>query len=540
MAGWRTRSPPVQQLDLKSMKGTLRPGYQLHGQYQIEKVIGGGGFGLTYLGLDLRTMQQVCIKELFIHKQSIRHENGSVSVASEEEDRLFFLERFIREASSLATFKHPHVVRVDNFFEAGGTSYYVMEFVEGMTLTDYVRNEGRLDLGQLRHIFRQLMDAVEAIHDQDLLHRDIKPSNVMLEPGLRVKLIDFGAAKDPKIQAKSGHTVVITDGFAPLEQYSAEGNIGPHSDIYSLGATMLFALTGNRPAPATSRQETLEHAGDLPTEIQTMLGYFMQAKFKDRPSSMASARAEFEQAVSAALLGNKKDEPAVSELKETDSLVTQLNPKKPREGLVFLGRGVAVFAFGLLIVDAFAFSLSLDTYDWILNWIDGGGVDADRAVELEIVGLRLDLIYGLISIPLALFFLRWFYRVYDLADSVVDVGYSRGQIVWSWMVPVLNWFRPYQILTRCLVPLFGSTELKSHLRSVRIWWCLWLMRLAGGGLIRLSASDFAMYGASAAERKGFQQFYWGYMVIEVASVIVFVVMVYRLSLALMKTSIVSE
>lgn len=525
------------------MKGALSPGSRLLNQYQIEKVIGGGGFGLTYLGLDLRTMQQVCIKELFIHKQSIRHENGNVLVSADGEDRQFFMERFIREASSLATFQHQHVVRVENYFEAGGTAYYVMEYVEGMTLSEHVRSHGALSLGELRHIFRQLIEAVQAIHERDLLHRDIKPSNVMLEPGLRVKLIDFGAAKDPKIQAKSGHTVVITDGFAPLEQYSSEGNIGPHSDIYSLGATMLFALTGKRPAPATSRQESLAHTEDIAPEIRGMLVYFMQAKSNDRPGSMAAARAEFESALSATLAKVQRDS---SDEQQKDSIEKEKRVELQEEAtdepvstgidadfvgsLISLGHGMAAFAAVLLVVDVFAVVLSLDTYNWLLSWMDGSVVDADRAVELEKAGLRLDLIYLLAMIPMVWFFLRWLYRVYDIANNTVAVEYARGMVFWSWVIPVLNWFRPYQIVKRCLGILLDSVVLKRTMVLVKVWWILWLLKIVGASLIKLSASELQRYGGTAAERKGFTEFYWGYMVVEIAATIVCVVMVYRVSL----------
>ena len=282
------------------MRGALQAGCRLAGKYQVDRVIGGGGFGLTYLGLDLRNMKQVCIKELFIHKHSLRNDDQSVIVADNDEDRTFFMDRFIREAQSLAGFRHPHVVQVEDLFELNGTAYYVMEFVEGMTLADHVKSNGPLQPGEFRHIFRQLLDAMDAIHARGLLHRDIKPSNIMLEPGLRVKLIDFGAAKDPKVQAKSGHTVVITDGFAPLEQYSAEGNIGQHSDIYSLGSSMFFALTGERPKPATSRD--LDDLVDVPqASLRELINYFMQVEPEDRPSSIAAARAEFEQALATAL-----------------------------------------------------------------------------------------------------------------------------------------------------------------------------------------------------------------------------------------------
>ena len=172
---------------------------------------------------------------------------------------------------------------------------------------------------------------------------------------------------------------------------------------------------------------------------------------------------------------------------------------------------------------------------WILDWMDGGVVDADRAVELEKAGVRLDLIYAVVSIPVALLFLRWLYRVYDRANAVVPVEYGRSQVFWSWVIPVLNWFRPYQIVKRCLVILLDSVALKKEMRVVRVWWTLWLLKAAGAFLIRLSISDFQKYGGTALQRKGFQEFYWGYMVVEIACTMVFVLMVYRLSLAMRDT-----
>lgn len=475
------------------MKGALSPGAQLYGQYQVEKVIGGGGFGLTYLGLDLRSMQQVCIKELFIHKQSVRHDDGSVLVATEEEDRQFFMERFLREASSLATFQHPHVVRVENYFEAGGTAYYVMEYVEGMTLTEHVRRQGGLDLGELRHIFRQLMDAVEAIHGQDLLHRDIKPSNVMLEPGLRVKLIDFGAAKDPKIQAKSGHTVVITDGFAPLEQYSAEGDIGPHSDIYSLGATMLFALTGKRPTPATSRQETLEQAEDLAPEIRDMLAYFMQSKSKDRPTSMASARAEFEQALSAAMQRNENEvvaEPeeaegaeleesqAIQETSDSTQLAGLVRSMKSAGNVAKFGLVLQVVAWGLYWLSWAVVCFVLGLWELDIELTDIDIFDFQEAVHIMSFGLSvLGFFIG------GLGFLRWFKRWHKVVHHCGMGRWPLGQEQWSWFVPVLNLFRPVQILrqtAQCCLDEASQVKVKT---IAGLWWALWLISHVSGGVV---------------------------------------------------------
>lgn len=276
------------------MKRALQAGSRLHGTYQINKVVGSGGFGLTYEGLDLRTMTLVCIKELFISKLSVRNGDGSVVVTPGGEDKEFYLERFQREAKTLATIQHDHVVSVKDMFEDNGTAYFVMEFVEGENLSQMVKRMGRpLDEGQFKHVFSQVLSAVKAVHAKNLVHRDIKPSNIMLEPGFRVKLIDFGAVKDSKLQAASGHTVVVTDGFAPIEQYSSQGQLGKSSDVYSIGASMLFAVTGQRPDPATARDgdPSLEVVKD--EKLRSLIGKLMEVNAEDRPQTIAQVEKLF-------------------------------------------------------------------------------------------------------------------------------------------------------------------------------------------------------------------------------------------------------
>lgn len=505
------------------MRGALSPGIRLANHYQIEKVIGGGGFGITYVGLDVRTMSQVCIKELFIHKQSIRHEDGSVMVTSDESDRSFFLDRFIREARSLATFQHFNVVRVEDFFEDLGTAYYVMEYVDGMTLAEHVKDCGVLEPGQLRHIFRQLMEAIGAIHDMGLLHRDIKPSNVMLEPGLRVKLIDFGAAKDPKIQAKSGHTVVITDGFAPLEQYSAEGNIGAHSDIYSLGATMLFALTGERPMPATSSQNRLLQAAELHPDLVALLEYFMGSQPEDRPISMASASAEFEQTMSV-VLADAKDEKtsepeAISEEVQESEENVEVEFAGTLSRMAGLARGVVLLMVGLIVLDVLAIYFSLISYDILTEWRDGFGFDSIRMGELEDAGLLVDLAYLLLQIPLIIVFLAWLLRLHRLAAAVQETGFSQNQVVWSWLVPILSWFRPFIIMKKCMLSLSSVENISRGLWMLRMWWVFWLLRSAGSSWVVQRSLAIDNEWASSGMRLDFLNEYFLYMFFEVSAAV---------------------
>jgi serine/threonine-protein kinase len=233
---------------------TLPLNFPLNNKYQIKKVLGQGGFGITYLAADTQLDIDVCIKELFISGNSTRGQNMTV-LTQNLKDFSFsdFKERFIQEAKQLARFSNPGIVRVIEFFEANKTAYLVMEYVPGKNLKDYIAENGPMKETEALPLIHQLFDAVEEVHNAGMLHRDIKPDNILLGAKNRVVLIDFGSAREFTEGKTITQTAMLTPGFAPIEQYSNRAKRGTFTDIYALGATLYFLLTGKKPLAATDR-----------------------------------------------------------------------------------------------------------------------------------------------------------------------------------------------------------------------------------------------------------------------------------------------
>ena len=232
----------------------LQPGTTLD-EYRIEKLLGEGGFGLTYLAFDKHLDKQVAIKEYMPSDFAVRLDGTTILPKSEgsKADYEWGLQAFINEAKTLAKFDDINIVRVYRFFEANGTAYLVMEFCEGGCLSDRFSTEKPMTEAAVRDFLAPIMNGLQLVHDGGVLHRDIKPDNIMFRTDGTPILIDFGAARQA-IGAKSRSiTTIITPGYAPLEQYSAKGNVGPWSDIYSLAAVAYACLTGEHPSDATNR-----------------------------------------------------------------------------------------------------------------------------------------------------------------------------------------------------------------------------------------------------------------------------------------------
>ena len=232
----------------------LPPGHLLHQRYSIQSTIGQGGFGITYLAYDQKLDQEACIKELFVSGNSTRGSNFTVQSQSTGGFSFQeFVQRFVQEARQLAKFQHPNIVRVSDIFQENSTAYMVMEYVKGETLKSKISSEGALGEKEAMSLISQLLDAVEEVHLKGMLHRDIKPDNILITSEGRVVLIDFGSARDFAEGKTTTQTAILTPGYAPIEQYSTRSQRGPYTDIYALGATMYFLLTGEKPIPATDR-----------------------------------------------------------------------------------------------------------------------------------------------------------------------------------------------------------------------------------------------------------------------------------------------
>lgn len=223
------------------------------GRYQILRVIGRGGFGITYEVGDRRLQRRVAMKELF-PESAVRH--GSL-VLTPPQGRAGFRaarDRFLREARVLARFTHPGIVRVYEVFEEHGTAYLVMELLEGRTLIELLQQRGRaFPEAEVLDVAGRVAAALRPVHAAGVLHRDINPSNVMLTHHGRIVVIDFGLARDYDEAQTVGMTRVVTPGYAPLEQYRGEGRFGPSTDVYGLAATCYRLATGKVPVSAIER-----------------------------------------------------------------------------------------------------------------------------------------------------------------------------------------------------------------------------------------------------------------------------------------------
>src|SRR5690348_18074185 len=230
----------------------LPRGYALH-EYQIEQTLGIGGFGLTYLATDSNLNLKVAIKEYLPGDLAQRGDDQSVRPKSDASSDSFKwgLTRFLDESRTLASFRHPNIVRVLRFFEANRTAYMVMEFVAGQPLGEWIRTRRPLEQGAVLAIAAPLMEGLEVVHRAGYLHRDVKPGNIYIRDDGSPVLIDFGSAR--AATAKSELTAIITPGYAPIEQYHSHGQQGPWSDLYAFGGVLYWMITGKRPVEAVAR-----------------------------------------------------------------------------------------------------------------------------------------------------------------------------------------------------------------------------------------------------------------------------------------------
>ena len=279
--------------------GTLPVGTILKQRYSIGLVLGRGGFGVTYKAYDMRDDRVVAIKEYY--PNGIAHrDTGMTGISITVSPDVFKAgaDKFFEEAKTVSRFNgNPNIVGVYEVFSENNTVYYVMEYLEGMDLKAYIRkNGGKLSEGRVMSILNVITDALIITHSLSVIHRDISPDNIFILRNGGIKLIDFGAARQVLAEQSKSLSVILKQGFAPLEQYQRRGKQGPWTDIYALGATCYYALTGNLLDDATERidepsvGEAVQYG--VSEQLWSILEKCLQVKATDRYQSVAEMKAD--------------------------------------------------------------------------------------------------------------------------------------------------------------------------------------------------------------------------------------------------------
>lgn len=254
------RCPYCDWLEGTAPESTLHlpPRYVLQVKYIIGKVLGQGGFGITYLAWDSLLDRKLAVKEFFPRELATRNsEDNTVKVHSSACDEQFSygLDKFLDEAKTLAKFdNHPNVIAVKDFFRANGTAYLVMNYLEGCTLKDYLLYKGvALTFDEALAVTLPVLDALQTVHETGMLHRDISPDNIFITAQGSIIVLDFGAARHALGEKGKNLSIILKPGYAPEEQYRSRGVQGPWTDIYAVAATFYHAITGTMPQESLDR-----------------------------------------------------------------------------------------------------------------------------------------------------------------------------------------------------------------------------------------------------------------------------------------------
>lgn len=283
----------------------LQVGTILHGTFRIVRYLASGGFGNTYVARNIELGKDYAIKEFFIKGVCQRDgDSTTISVSNSENTCIFEQQRekFKKEARRLCNLNNPHIVKVYDLFEENGTAYYVMDYVDGETLSARLkRTQTPLPETEVRYYLAQILDGLETIHAAGIYHLDIKPANIMVDKEQVVKLIDFGASKQQSVAggATTSTAISYTKGYAPSEQMQGElAMFGPWTDFYALGATLYKLLTNQDPPSITAlneddtwdKQEALPMPSYVSANMKRLVVRLMQVARKNRPQNVAEVR----------------------------------------------------------------------------------------------------------------------------------------------------------------------------------------------------------------------------------------------------------
>lgn len=275
----------------------LKQGTILENRYRINRVIGEGGFGITYEAVNTKIDMTVAIKEFFcreyIHRDVTESNQIKITYAATQEPFERAKNRFLQEAKTLSGLSDENaIVKILDYFEENGTAYIVMNFLQGISLDQYIRINGPMKWAEMLEKIKPLLETLEHMHNRGVIHRDISPSNIMVLPGGKLCLLDFGAAKDIIKKEKTTSIVFTKQGYTPIEQYANHGNVDAWSDVYALSAVCYECLTGECPPDSLQRSvfdeyRTLKQCGiEAPDELDMVLKKGLAVKAENRYQNM--------------------------------------------------------------------------------------------------------------------------------------------------------------------------------------------------------------------------------------------------------------
>ncbi|MCH5348331.1 MAG: diguanylate cyclase [Oscillospiraceae bacterium] len=306
-------------------------------RYAVGKVIGKGGFGITYLAYDTKLERKIAIKEYYPYELA-RRASGTASVTVSDGDTSETFqdgaEKFYNEARMVAKFNdNPSVVSIYDFFYENNTVYYSMEFLNGKPLKEHIKENGLLSAEEAILIAKNIASALMSAHSMNVLHRDVSPDNIMVCSDGKIKLIDFGAARQVIAEASQSLSVILKPGFAPLEQYQKKGRQGPWTDIYSLGMTLYYGLTGITPEDPMSRfeddSEFESGMQSIPEELRKIIRKATMLQTRERYKDISEFTADLDSISEKDLSALKKQ----LESEHRGRITDELTGLKNRQGL---------------------------------------------------------------------------------------------------------------------------------------------------------------------------------------------------------------
>ncbi len=326
----------------------------LYGRYIVGRVLGAGGFGITYIGYDLKLDGRVAIKEYYPSGAANRSVSLTVYPTAEGNGNPFETgkERFLKEARVLSGFiEDSSIVTLRDYFEENGTAYIVMEYLDGEDLSHYAVRHGKFTFDEALDLLEPAMLALDKVHKKGLIHRDISPSNLMVLSDGRIKVLDFGAARLQSVNGELSLSVMLKPGYAPIEQYSTHGEQGPWTDVYAMSATFYRLITGKAPTSATDR--TCGSAVELPSALgvkitpaqEGALMHGLALQSADRTQTMAGLAESLR--AKKTVHGSKPEKPKAPEKPEKPG-----KPALPKKRLIAIGASALVVLAACLTLPA--------------------------------------------------------------------------------------------------------------------------------------------------------------------------------------------